>query len=76
MGADYSFYVKSIATTYAPIFLRYNNSVLAIVHTVNFLMSVKVISIFWSLIFPNPLEMVLKFWKVKYLVLIKVVLLR
>ena len=28
MGADYSFYVKSIAT-YAPAFLRYNNSVLA-----------------------------------------------
>jgi hypothetical protein len=30
MGADYSFYVKSIAT-YAPTFLRYNNSVLAMV---------------------------------------------
>ena len=30
MGADYSFYMKSIAT-YAPAFLRYNNSVLAIV---------------------------------------------
>ena len=30
MGADYSFYVKVIAT-YAPSFLRYNNSVLAIV---------------------------------------------
>jgi hypothetical protein len=30
MGADYSFYVKSIAT-YAPTFLGYNNSVLAIV---------------------------------------------
>ena len=30
MGANYSFYVKSIAT-YAPTFLRYNNSVLAIV---------------------------------------------
>ena len=30
MGADYSFYVKFIAT-YAPTFLRYNNSVLAIV---------------------------------------------
>ena len=28
MGADYSFYVKSIAT-YAPVFLEYNNSVLA-----------------------------------------------
>ena len=28
MGADYSFYVKSIAT-YAPAFLGYNNSVLA-----------------------------------------------
>ena len=28
MGADYSFYVKSTAT-YAPAFLRYNNSVLA-----------------------------------------------
>ena len=28
MGADYSFYVKSIAT-YAPTFLGYNNSVLA-----------------------------------------------
>ena len=28
MGADYSFYVKSIAT-YAPAFLRHNNSVLA-----------------------------------------------
>ena len=31
MGADYSFYVKSIAT-YAPTFSRYNNSVLAIVN--------------------------------------------
>ena len=31
MGAEYSFYVKSIAT-YAPTFLRYNNSVLAIVN--------------------------------------------
>ena len=30
MGADYSFYVKSIAT-HAPTFLGYNNSVLAIV---------------------------------------------
>ena len=30
MGADYSFYVNSIAT-YAPTFLWYNNSVLAIV---------------------------------------------
>ena len=30
MGANYSFYVKFIAT-YAPTFLRYNNSVLAIV---------------------------------------------
>ena len=29
--ADYSFYVKSIVT-YAPTFLRYNNSVLAIVY--------------------------------------------
>ena len=28
MGADYSFYVKSMAT-YAPAFLGYNNSVLA-----------------------------------------------
>ena len=28
MGADYLFYVKSIAT-YAPAFLAYNNSVLA-----------------------------------------------
>ena len=28
MGADFSFYVKSIAT-YAPAFLMYNNSVLA-----------------------------------------------
>ena len=28
MGADYTFYVKSIAT-YAPAFLAYNNSVLA-----------------------------------------------
>ena len=28
MGADFSFYVKSIAT-YAPTFLMYNNSVLA-----------------------------------------------
>ena len=34
------------------------------------------ISIFWSLLFPNPLLMVLKFWKVKYLVLIKVVIIR
>ena len=32
MGSDYSFYVKSIAT-YAPTFLGYNNSVLAIVMT-------------------------------------------
>ena len=31
MGADYSFYVKSIAT-YAPAFLRHNNSVLARVY--------------------------------------------
>ena len=30
LGAEYSFYLKSIAT-YAPAFLRYNNSVLAIV---------------------------------------------
>ena len=30
MGADYSFYVKSIATD-SPTFLGYNNSVLAIV---------------------------------------------
>ena len=32
MGADYSFFVKSIAT-YAPAFLRHNNSVLARVGT-------------------------------------------
>jgi hypothetical protein len=32
MGADYSFYVKSIAT-YASTFLGYNNSVLAIVYS-------------------------------------------
>ena len=31
MGADYSFYVKSIAT-YAPAFFVYNNSVLARVY--------------------------------------------
>ena len=31
MGADYSFYVQSSAT-YAPTFLRYKISVLAIVH--------------------------------------------
>ena len=31
MGADYSFYVKSIAT-HAPAFLGYNNSVLARVY--------------------------------------------
>ena len=31
MGAEYSFYVKTI-TTYAPTFLEYNNSVLAIVN--------------------------------------------
>ena len=31
MGADYLFYVKSIAT-YAPVFFGYNNSVLASVH--------------------------------------------
>ena len=31
MGAEYSFYVKSIAT-YAPMFLGYNDSVLAIVN--------------------------------------------
>ena len=31
MGANYSFYDKSIAT-YAPTFLEYKNSVLAIVH--------------------------------------------
>ena len=30
LGAEYSFYVKSIAT-YAPTFLRHNNSVLAII---------------------------------------------
>ena len=30
LGAEYSFYVKSIAT-YAPTFLGYNNSVVAIV---------------------------------------------
>ena len=35
MGADYSFYVKSIAT-YAPAFLRHNNSVLARVITREF----------------------------------------
>ena len=33
MVADYSFYVKSIAT-YAPTFFRYNNSLLAIVHKI------------------------------------------
>ena len=32
MGADCSFYVKSIAT-YAPVFLGFNNSVLARVKT-------------------------------------------
>jgi hypothetical protein len=42
----------------------------------NFIMVVKTISILWSLIFPSPVPMVLKFWKVKYLVLIKVVLIR
>ena len=41
-----------------------------------FLMIIKSISILWSLIFPNPVLMVLKFWKVKYLVLIRVVLIR
>ena len=30
----------------------------------NFLMIIKTISIFWSLIFPHPVLMVLKFWKV------------
>ena len=34
-------------------------------------MIVKAISIFWSLIFPSPVLMVLKFWKVKFLVLIR-----
>ena len=34
IGADYSFYVTSIAT-YAPTFLGYNNSVLAIVQDQN-----------------------------------------
>ena len=34
MGADYSFYVKSIAI-YAPTFWGYNNSVLAIVEDMN-----------------------------------------
>ena len=31
LGAEYSFYVKSIANYYTPTFLGYNNSVLAIV---------------------------------------------
>ena len=39
MGADYSFYVKFIAT-YAPAFLAYNNSVLArVAHLVIFFQS-------------------------------------
>ena len=41
-----------------------------------FLMSIKTISIFWSLTFPNPVLMVLKLCKVQYLVLIKVLLTR
>ena len=41
-----------------------------------FLMSIKTISIFWSLIFPNPVLMVLKLWNVQYLVLIKLALIR
>ena len=35
MGADYSYYVKSIAT-YAPAFLRHNNSVLARVRNLDY----------------------------------------
>ena len=34
MGADYSFYVKSIATSF-PTFFGYNDSVLAIVRLLN-----------------------------------------
>ena len=43
---------------------------------VNFPKFIETISIFWSLIFQNLVLMVLKFWKVKYLVLIKEVLMR
>ena len=42
----------------------------------NFPKIIKTISIFWSLIFQTPVLMVLKFWRVKYLILIKVVLIR
>ena len=38
---------------------------------VNFFMVIKGISIFWSLIFPNPILIVLKFLKVKDLVIIR-----
>ena len=44
MGADYSFYVKSIAT-YAPTFLGYNNSVLAIVECE---VEIDVFRVFWD----------------------------
>ena len=37
MGEDYSFYVKSIST-YAPTFLRCNNSVLALVLCTDFVL--------------------------------------
>ena len=39
--------------------------ILYLLDAVNFLMS------FWSFFYPNPVPMVLKFWKIKYLVLIK-----
>ena len=32
-----------------------------------FLMSIKTMSIFWSLIFPKPVLVVLKLWKVQYI---------
>ena len=62
--------------TYGKTSLMVSKSILDNQDLGNFIMVVKTISILWSLIFPSPVPMVIKFWKVKYLVLIKVVLIR
>ena len=56
MGADYSFYLESIAI-YAPTFFKYNNSVLAIVISMPFT------SIYHINLRINPWNLAKKYWE-------------
>ena len=58
MGADYSFYVKSIAT-YAPAFLGHNNSVLA--RVLKYGMT-NLILVHWEVLLPSLIGFLRKYW--------------